>query len=93
MNSEQFAFWLQGFIELNGSEPTAEQWQSIKDHLKTVFVKVTPEVRPIGPTYPGLRDAVMGWPQGQEPKITCSSGSAEVLTSLLSDPNRNRRYW
>ena len=45
MTSEQFAYWLQGFVELNGSEPTPEQWQSIKDHLKTVFVKVTPEVR------------------------------------------------
>lgn len=48
MTSEQFAFWLQGFVELNGSEPTAEQWQSIKDHLKTVFVKVTPD-RVVGP--------------------------------------------
>lgn len=46
MTSEQFAYWLQGFVELNGSEPTTEQWQSIKDHLKTVFVKVTPEMRP-----------------------------------------------
>lgn len=45
MTSEQFAYWLQGFVELNGSEPTPEQWQSIKDHLKTVFVKVTPEVK------------------------------------------------
>ncbi|WP_440466889.1 hypothetical protein ACKI1H_27060 [Pseudomonas sp. YH-1] len=45
MTSEQFSYWLQGFVELNGSEPTAEQWQSIKDHLKTVFVKVTPEVK------------------------------------------------
>lgn len=77
MTSEQFAYWLQGFVELNGSEPTAEQWQSIKDHLKTVFVKVTPEVRQVGPTYPGLRDLNIGWPQGSEPKITCGAYPAE----------------
>ncbi len=92
MTSEQFAYWLQGFVELNGSEPTTEQWQSIKDHLKTVFVKVTPEARPIGPTYPGLRDAVMAWPQRREPMITCSAGSAEAITSVLGDLNRSYRY-
>lgn len=43
MTPEQFAYWLQGFVELHGSEPTAEQWQQIKDHLQTVFVKVTPQ--------------------------------------------------
>lgn len=56
MTPEQFAYWLQGFVELQGSEPTAEQWQQIKDHLQTVFVKVTPQriditPRPVvGPT-------------------------------------------
>lgn len=45
MTERDFCFWLQGFVELNGSEPTSEQWQAIKDHLKTVFVKVTPEVK------------------------------------------------
>lgn len=44
MTSEQFAYWMQGFVELNGETPTAEQWQSIKDHLKTVFAKVTPQI-------------------------------------------------
>lgn len=44
MTAEQFAYWLQGFAELNPtmSQPTPEQWKSINDHLKTVFVKVTP---------------------------------------------------
>ena len=37
MNSEQFAYWLNGFVELNDSPPTPEQWQSIKDHLQLVF--------------------------------------------------------
>lgn len=83
MNSEQFAYWLQGFVELNGSEPTAEQWQSIKDHLKTVFVKVTPEVKiTTDPAklsdYPKLLDAIRRgghtgypWGIGKEPVVTC----------------------
>ena len=44
MEPEQFTYWLQGFVELNGETPTPEQWRSIKEHLQTVFVKVTPPV-------------------------------------------------
>jgi hypothetical protein len=45
MTAEQFAYWLQGFTELTQSaQPTPEQWKSINDHLKTVFVKVTPSL-------------------------------------------------
>ena len=46
MTPEQFAYWLNGFAELNPSmeQPTPEQWKSITEHLKTVFVKVTPLV-------------------------------------------------
>lgn len=52
MNPEQFAYWLQGFVELNPSmdQPTPEQWKAIAEHLQTVFVKVTPPVQvPPGP--------------------------------------------
>lgn len=43
MTAEQFTYWLQGFSELNeGKMPTEAQWKAIQDHLKTVFVKVTP---------------------------------------------------
>lgn len=52
MTPEQFAYWLQGFAELNQQPPTAEQWQSIRDHLATVFKKVTPPV--LGPAVAGL---------------------------------------
>lgn len=47
MTPENFAYWLQGFTELNPSleQPTPEQWKSITEHLKTVFVKVTPEFK------------------------------------------------
>ena len=47
MNSENFCYWLNGFIELNESHleldlPTASQWNMIKEHLATVFNKITP---------------------------------------------------
>lgn len=46
MTPEQFAYWLQGFNELTaGQQPTPEQWKSITEHLKTVFVKVTPALQ------------------------------------------------
>lgn len=47
MKPEQFAYWLQGFVELNrGAAPDAAQWKSICEHLGTVFEKVTPAVAP-----------------------------------------------
>lgn len=42
MTTDQFAYWLQGFAELNEAPPTPEQWQAIRDHLALVFHKVTP---------------------------------------------------
>ncbi len=53
MTPEQFAYWLQGFTELTKDMPVPSpaQWQAIKDHLTTVFVKVTPPMplRTLGP--------------------------------------------
>lgn len=48
MTTDQFAYWLQGFAELNEAPPTPEQWKAIREHLALVFHKVTP---PLG----GLR--------------------------------------
>lgn len=42
MTPEQFCYWLNGFGELTTDAPTAEQWKAIKEHLETVFKKVTP---------------------------------------------------
>jgi hypothetical protein len=51
MNQDQFAYWLQGFVEMNGGkEPTKAQWKMIKDHLQLCFVKVPYGV---GGTYGG----------------------------------------
>jgi hypothetical protein len=45
MTPEQFCYWIQGFAELNGDTvPSKEQWQAVRDHLKTVFKKETPEL-------------------------------------------------
>lgn len=45
MSPENFAYWLQGYFEISKSEElTKEQVQEIKDHLKLVFLKLTPSV-------------------------------------------------
>jgi hypothetical protein len=44
MSPEQFAYWLQGCLETTeGNKLTEKQVQIIKDHLATVFTKVTPD--------------------------------------------------
>lgn len=42
MTTEQFAYWLQWFSEINSSAPSNEQWKIIQDHLALVFDKKTP---------------------------------------------------
>lgn len=73
MTPEQFCYWLQGRAELDGSPPTPEQWQAIREHLALVFTKVTPPFIPAKipnlPThldYPPqpLRIDQKGFPQG-----------------------------
>jgi hypothetical protein len=45
MTPEQFCYWLQGFFEISGAEKIdARQTKEIKNHLSTVFEKVTPDV-------------------------------------------------
>lgn len=47
MNYDQFAYWLQGFVEMNkGKKPTKQQWEMIKDHLNLCFRKITPPLQP-----------------------------------------------
>lgn len=46
MTFDQFAYWLQGFVELTGGiPPTQEQWDSIIEHLGLIFNKVTSPVK------------------------------------------------
>jgi len=52
MDETQFCYWLQGYVELsNASELSKEQVQIIKDHLKLVFEKKTPD-RTVAPPVP-----------------------------------------
>lgn len=49
MTAEQFTYWFQGFIEINDPKTIGEnETQIIKDHLATVFNKVTPTYKPNG---------------------------------------------
>lgn len=59
MTAEQFAFWLQGFVELSPSmqQPTPEQWKAIGEHLQMVFVKVTPPMLGGGNAQVGALDS------------------------------------
>lgn len=44
MTPESFTYWLQGFVELSDTDTISEkQWLTIKDHLKLVFDKKTPD--------------------------------------------------
>ena len=71
MTTEQFAYWLQGFAEINGGAPTDEQWKIVKDHLALVFDKKTPVYRhDLG--MPKLGDLPAEFlRQYQQPVITC----------------------
>jgi hypothetical protein len=61
MTAEQFVYWLQGFMEVaNPTTLNESETQVIKDHLKLVFDKQTPDrypsvsipfVQPAGPMY------------------------------------------
>jgi len=45
MNSENFVFWLQGYLELTQEQGmTPGQVQVIKDHIALVLTKVTPSI-------------------------------------------------
>lgn len=45
MTPEQFVYWLQGYVEINGDMPTGEQWENIKNRLQTVSHQVTPSMQ------------------------------------------------
>lgn len=44
MNNRDFVYWLNGFLELSGSETLDKrQVDMIKDHLNLCFIKETPD--------------------------------------------------
>ena len=45
MSPENFVYWLNGFFEISGSKTlTEEQVQVLKEHLKLVLTKKTPDI-------------------------------------------------
>ena len=92
MTPEQFAYWLQGFAELNpNTPPNTTQWKQIQDHLNTVFKKETPLrvgpgiAAPAYPNYPNWPNPVTPYTiPGIRPEIICSVNgtSATGLTSI-----------
>jgi|LauGreDrversion4_2_1035121.scaffolds.fasta_scaffold96309_6 hypothetical protein len=70
MTSDQFVFWLQGYLELsqhlNGPKDLNErQVEEIKSHLDLVLTKVTPNLPTQLPLFPSLPSYV--------PPVTCST--------------------
>ena len=101
MTAEQFAYWLQGFMEVGQPrELNHNQIQVIKDHLKLVFEKKTPDrdlhgtepigvpnsTRPISP-YISPNDWSIN-PKPYNPyQITCTN--SEGYTIQANDPNKH----
>lgn len=83
MTPEQFVYWLQGFLELTGTTKI-DDWQAktIKEHLATVFTKVTPAIEyPPRPWYPG--DIGGDFPGTGLPPVTyCQNKSEEFIPGL-----------
>jgi hypothetical protein len=76
MTAEQFAYWLQGYAELNDGPPTAEQWQAIRDHLELVFNKVTP---PTGPVKWGGVGFPPGYPMASGTVLVSGDGETRLV--------------
>ncbi len=96
MNPENFAYWLQGYLEIAApageSVPdlTSEQVQCIKDHLALVFRKETPEraakpkkAKQEGAPYTLAADIFT------RPDVTCSVPVTPNVTPP-ADPNQIR---
>jgi hypothetical protein len=75
VTAEQFAYWLQGYAELNDAAPSAEQWQAIRDHLSLVFQKVTPQRHWINQPFvspPPQSPTSVPIDYDLRPRVTCS---------------------
>lgn len=53
MSPENFCFWLNGYLEISNAKSLGEkETQEIRNHLKLVFTKLTPNLNEIfPPTY------------------------------------------
>lgn len=75
MNAQEFAFWLQGYLEISGAKNLNEkELKIVRDHLALVFEKKTPEY----------------WPNHLNEEPICSPLAASVHTvsnrTILDSP-------
>ena len=77
MTSEQFTFWLQGFMEINDPETLGvRETQIIKDHLKLVFDKQTPVRKQL------LTERTpyeKGYPTVNPYTVTCTDTTSKII--------------
>src|SRR5690348_13034760 len=93
MTPEQFCYWLQGRAELQpDTAPTKAEWKMIREHLQTVFVKVTPPLQTYFPK-PGTAGHItpMSWAATCETaRSECQSASnAATVAICAADPAIN----
>ncbi len=83
MNAENFVYWLQGFLEVSGAEElNNHQLRIVRDHIKLVLDKRTPEYNKIG-EYPAL--PIRGW--NAEEKATYTHSCDETGLGIVNDLN------
>lgn len=82
MTSRDFMYWLQGFAELYGGPPTAEQWRIIRAHLNLVFKH---EIDPSMPDPDGVLQAT----HDGEP-TTPTAPPTPAMHNLFDDPQLYR---
>jgi hypothetical protein len=87
LTPDQFCYWLQGFAELHSEVPTAEQWESIKQHLELVF-------RPVA-NKPHVDGVLRPLTEGEQKVVEAIVGEAERMRKsppfgLLPERSRKR---
>jgi len=90
MTAEQFTYWLQGFMEINNPEILGvRETQIIKDHLKLVFDKQTPDRTVTPPLAPmpnwqvePAHNPYLDWTWKPNPYTITCTGDA------MNDPNK-----
>ena len=88
MTTEQFVYWLQGYLEVENPECISlKQTQVIKDHLKLVFKKETPirDSKTTSNIFTDNTTIVAPFPKWQEPHTSPNPFTVTCTT----DPIKN----